>query len=105
VSARVEYDDWGPGASILASEVLVALRGALEETPLIVEHRLYRGASSPVRLIFDDFGRLDEYLRTQTRIGDSVWVWRYDALCRDDNSLVQGKIPDSRGFVPKGGAY
>jgi len=105
VSARVESNDWGPGASILASEVLVALRGALEETPLIVEHRLYRGASAPVRLIFDDFGRLDEYLRTQTRKGDSVWVWRYDALCRADNPLAQGKIPDSRGFVPKGGAY
>ena len=81
------------------------MRAALDETPLIVEHRFYRGASALVRLIFDDFGRLDEYLRTQTRIGDSVWVWRYDALCRDDNPLTQGKIPDSDGFVPKGGPY
>jgi hypothetical protein len=105
VSARGESDDWGRGASILANETLVSLRAALDETPLIVEHRFYRGASAPVRLIFDDFGRLDEYLRTQTRIGDSVWVWRYDALCRDDNPLTQGKIPDSDGFVPKGGPY
>ena len=102
---RYEGDEWGPGPSILAAETLAALRSALEETPLIVEHRFYRGSRAPDRLVFDDYERLEAYLREQTRPGDSFWVWRYDLLCRDDNSLARGKVPDADGFVPARGPY
>jgi hypothetical protein len=34
-----------------------------------------------------------------------VWVWRFDSLCRNDNALTHGKVPDTDGRVPAGGAY
>ena len=105
MTVRVESDRWGPGPSILSPEYLDALRAALEDTPIIVEHRFYRGSSAPDRLIFEDFDRLETYLRTRTTPGDSIWTWRYDALCRDDNPLVHAKIPDTDGAVPETGPY
>jgi hypothetical protein len=102
---RYDADSWGPGPSILASDTLAALRSALAQTPLIVEHRHYRGASAPDRLIFEDADALEEHLRERTRPGDAIWVWRFDALCRDDNALAHGKVPDVDGSVPAHGAY
>lgn len=102
---RHEADRWGPGPSILAAEVLAALRSALEETPLIVEHRFYRGFSAPGRYVFDDFDALHAHLTERTRAGDAIWIWRYDHLCRDDNALANGKVPAADGAVPAGGAY
>lgn len=102
---RAEADDWGPGRSILDSDSLEALRLALEQTPLIVEHRHYRGARAPTRLVFDEYEDLEEYLRTKAWRGDHFYVWRFDHLCRDDNPLVHGKLPDVDGTVPRGGAY
>ena len=102
---RFEVDDWGAGPSILAEPTLAALRSTLEQTPLIVEHRFYRGSRAPERRVFDDFGDLTAYLRAEARPGDSIWAWRYDALCRNDNALTQGKVPDADGLVPRRGAY
>jgi len=102
---RHESDRWGPGPSILDADTLAALRSAVEDTPLIVEHWFYRGASSPDRQIFEDGDALEAYLRERTRPGDAVWIWRFDALCRDDNALTHGKVPDADGTVPTGGAY
>ncbi len=105
MSVRVESDEWGTGPSILADSALAALRTALEQTPVIVEHRFYRGSRSPVRLVFDDFSDLELYFRHEARPGDSITTWRYDASCRDDNALVHGKLPDTDGLVPQRGAY
>ena len=102
---RYEADGWGPGPSILASETLAALRSTLEDTPLIVEHWFYRGASSPDRHIFEDADALERYLRERTRAGDAIWIWRFDQLCRDDNALAHAKVPDVDGSVPARGAY
>jgi hypothetical protein len=102
---RVESDGWGPGPSILAPETLAQLRAALEETPLIIEHRFYRGSRAPDRLIFDDAEECERYLRTCTHPGDAIWIWRYDALCRSDNALANAKVPDTDGAVPARGPY
>jgi hypothetical protein len=104
MTIRVESDDWGAGPNILDAQTLTALRSALEETPLIVEHRFYRGSRSPERRVFDDFELLDEYVRAAPP-GDSFWVWRYDSLCRDENAFVHAKRPHVDGTVPGGGAY
>ena len=96
---------WGPGPTILSPENLTALRAALEQTPLIVEHRLYYGGRSPERRIFEDREDLEAYLGAHTTPGDDVWVWRFDELCRNDNTLTHGKVPDADGNVPAGGAY
>ena len=102
---RHDADGWGPGPSILDADTLAALRSALEDTPLIVEHRFYRGASAPDRHIFEDADALERYLRERTRPGDDVWIWRFDALCRDNHAFAHGKVPDADGSVPAGGAY
>ena len=104
MTIRVESDHWGAGPNILDAQTLTALRSALEETALIVEHRFYRGSRSPERRVFDDFDELAKYLRA-ARPGDSFWIWRYDSLCRDENALVHAKRPDVDGTVPGGGAY
>lgn len=105
MTLRVEADDWGPGASIVDPAQLATLRATLEESPLILEHWHYRGSSSPDRHVFDDFDTLDTYLRERTRWGDNIWIWRFDTLCRNDNALAHGKIPDANGHVPAKGAY
>jgi hypothetical protein len=51
---------------------------------------------------YDDFAA---YLRTKVRPGDSLWFWRHDELCRDDNAFTHGKYPNTDGMVPSGGAY
>jgi hypothetical protein len=102
---RSHTDRWGPGPNILATDTLAALRSALDQTPLIVEHWFYYGGSSPDRRVFEDADELEAYLRAQTRPGDDVWVWRFDSLCRNDNALTHGKVPDTDGRVPAGGAY
>lgn len=89
----------------MAPDRQAMIREALEQTAVIVEHWFYRGSRSPDRLVFDDFEELEEYLRTQARPGDAIHVWRYDELCRDDNSLTHGKYPDTDGKVPRRGAY
>jgi len=101
----VESDDWGPGPNILAEDILARVAEVLEQSPVIVEHRFYRGASVPERRVFDDMADLQLHLAEAVRPGDSLWLWRFDELCRDDNSLAHGKVPDDRGRVPKGGAY
>jgi hypothetical protein len=77
----------------------------LEESFVIVEHRFYRGSRAPHVFVVDNFDDLRTYLQSETCPGDSMWFWRYDELCRDDNPITQGKVPDQRGLVPEGGAY
>jgi hypothetical protein len=101
----VESDNWGPGPNILAEDVLGHVAKVLEQSPVIVEHWFYRGASAPERRVFDDMADLHVYLTEAARPGDKLWLWRFDELCRDDNALAHGKVPDERGRVPKGGAY
>jgi hypothetical protein len=105
MNLRYDGDGWGDGPSILAADTLAALRSALEETPVIVEHWFYRGSRAPDRLVFDGADELEAYLREQTSPGDLVWAWRFDRLCRDDNALAHGKVPDADGTVPARGPY
>ena len=102
---RVDGENWGPGPNIMADDTLAALRAALGETAVLVEHRFYRGSSAPQRFVVDSFDPLLAYLREKTRPGDAIWLWRFDELCRDENPLTHGKIPDEEGLVPAGGPY
>lgn len=104
---RAGTDGWSTeGPKITDPERLRAIERALErEGPIIVEHRQYRGASAPRRLIFEDFAKFMTWLHEDTFAGDAVWVWSYDAVCTDANDLAHGKCPDERGEVPRGGAY
>ncbi len=104
---RVEADEWTTeGRKITSDENLEIIRKTLEEEgPVIVEHRFYRGSSSPDRLIFEDFEDLMAYLNTKVWGGDSIWIWSYAAVCGDNNAIAQGKCPDEDGCVPNKGAY
>lgn len=91
---------------INSPESLAAIQSCLEsQGPIVVEHRFYRGACAPHRMVFDEFEKFAEYLNTQTFAGDSIWVWSFDAVCREDNSLTHGKCPDEHGEMPERGAY
>ena len=105
MSRRVESDDWRPGPDVLAQESLARLRKLLEQTPLIVECRFYRGSRSPERRIFEDYEELAAFLRSVLHPGDAVWIWRYDQSCSDENSALHGKVADSDGCVPSKGSY
>src|ERR1043165_8378181 len=98
-----EWSDWG--ANILAPDMLDRIKTILEEQPIVIEHRLYRGSSAPLRLVFDDYEHFVDHLKSRARPGDRILVWGYDDLCRDNNWLADGKYPDDRGRTPRGGAY
>lgn len=103
----MEKDEWTKGGSIVSStEHLSRLRNVIEnESAVIVEHRFYRGGRAPHRFVSDDFEELEQYIKTQTAAGDSIYFWRFDDCCRDNNVLVAGKVPDEFGQVPKHGTY
>jgi hypothetical protein len=100
-----QQDDWDRWPFVLNGEAMAAVRAALEETPVIVEHRFYRGSRAPERLVFDDIEAFEKHVHLNTGAGDSIWVWRFSDLCRDDNAVVWGKVPDQGDRVPKSGAY
>jgi hypothetical protein len=94
------------GRNILSPDRLAAIRHVLENVgPVIVEHWFYYGGRSPDRLVFEDYEDLMEYLKANAQPGDALHVWEFSRVCRDDNTLANGKYPDPLGRVPKGGAY
>lgn len=103
---RIESDDWTTeGDKITTDKNLQAIKHAVGRAPIIVEHRIYRGATSPHRLIFEDFGDFAEYLSNKACAGDSFYVWNYDEVCQSENVIAQGKCPAHDGCIPRKGAY
>ncbi len=99
-------DTWTADGARISSEVLSRLRSIIDdESALIVEHRVYRGASAPRRFVCDDFDELERYVLKSTKPGDSLWFWNFENCCRDDDSVAHGKTPDEQGRVPMSGAY
>lgn len=92
--------------SILMDSTLASVRHFLESVcPLIVEHKHYRGASAPTRLVFDDADEFEQYLKAHSVPGDLYRIWRYDECCRADNAIVAAKYPDADGRTPETGPY
>jgi hypothetical protein len=103
---RYDGDEWtNEGPNITSADKLGAVEAALSRDAIIVEHRVYRGGRAPDRLIFTSFEAFTRWLHEKTFAGDSIWVWDYGALCRDDNAVASGKCSDERGQVPLKGAY
>jgi hypothetical protein len=101
-----EADRWSmAGANILAPDLLDRIRDIVKQQPIIVEHRLYRGGSAPIRLIFDEYEDFLNHLKSRAKLGDRFLVWGFGDLCRNDNWLADGKYPDEAGRTPRGGVY
>ena len=99
-------DQWTLDESKQLGRHLPHLRAVIEnESALIVEHRFYKGARAPQRLIFDDFERLEAYIKVEAAPGDSFYVWKFEESCPSEGAFVAAKIPDAEGKVPLGGAY
>lgn len=100
-------DEWTTvGARIDDPEILKKIRDVIaNESPVIVEHRFYRGARAPHRFVCDDVDEFDEYRRTKAVQGDSFFFWNFDACCTNANVLAAGKVPDAEGRTPTSGAY
>ncbi len=84
---------------------MAEVAAALERDVVIVEHRHYCGASAPTRLFFEEYKEFIDYLQKQGREGDAFRIWMFGDVCRDTNVVAAGKCPDSKGRVPRTGAY
>lgn len=103
---QVESDEWTVGGrNITSPESLEIVRQTLEEAPIIMEHWFFYGSSSPDRLVFDDFDNFIEYLNTKAFAGDAIHIWNFSEVCKDDNTITNGKCPAEDGRIPKKGAY
>lgn len=100
-------NEWSTeGRNILSPDRLSAVRDVLKNVgPVIVEHWFYYGSRAPDRLVFEDYDKFLDYLTANARPGDALHVWSFAQVCRDDNTLADGKYPDPQGRVPKRGAY
>ncbi len=103
---RYEPDNWTEdGARILSDENIRKIKEVLSKGPIIVQHWLYRGASCPRVYGFDDFEEFEEHLHENAVPGDAFEIWSFIEVCKNDKVVAEGKLEDTDGCVPKGGAY
>ncbi len=103
---RYEPDNWTPdGRKILSEESVSAINKILERGPIVVLHCYYRGASCPRVFGFDDFEEFEEHLKENAVPGDAFEIWSFNEVCTQEKVVAEGKLHDSDGCIPKGGAY
>lgn len=103
---RYAPDDWTEeGAKILFEASLTKIRNALARGPVIVQHWFYRGASSPRVISFEDIEEFEAHFEQHAIPGDAFEVWSFNDVCKMENVLTEGKLHDTDGCVPRGGAY
>jgi hypothetical protein len=101
----INMDEWTvDGARIDSDGVLRAVEALLERHSILVERGYYRRSRAPERRFFSEYDDFRTWMATLLP-GDAVYVWDFEACCRNDNLLTSGKVPDSQGRVPTGGAY
>lgn len=71
---------------------------------MLVEHRNYRGARAPSRLVFDEYEAFCEDLEAEPIAGDARDVWAWDGLCTPERRLA-ARCPAEDIMVPRRGAY
>jgi hypothetical protein len=98
-------DGWREADHLLSANVVSRIQAALQDSPLILEHRFYRGARSPERSVFESWAQLLQYLQEAATPGDAFSLWSFDAACPEHATLLSAKYPDSDGRVPQFGAY
>lgn len=103
---RYEPDNWThEGAKILSEECVAKIKKVLERGPIIVQHWFYRGASCPRVYGFDDFEEFQEHLEENAVPGDAFDIWSFGEVCTNDKVIANGKLHDTDGCIPEGGAY
>jgi hypothetical protein len=103
---RHEPDNWTPdGKKILSEDSIAKIRAVLARGPIIVQHWFYRGASCPRVFCFEEFEDFEEHLKNNAIPGDAFDVWSFVDACKFEGVIAEGKLHDSDGCVPKGGAY
>lgn len=104
---RYEPDGWTTeGDRITSGEKLARIQAEMEERGgIIVRHWFYRGSRCPEIRGFVDFEEFKEYLATEALPGDAFDVWSFSEVCKHDQALARGKLPDDDGAVPLRGAY
>jgi hypothetical protein len=97
-----QSDGWTSGGkNITSPDTLDIIRRILDnEGPIIVEHHGYRAASSPDRLIFEDYDLFLKYINEHSYAGDLIVVWSFEAICKKENQAVEGYCPDDNGLIP-----
>ena len=107
IADRYEPDGWTTeGERITSDENLARTRAAADEAGgIVVRHWHYRGSRGPDIRGFTDFDEFQEYLAAHARPGDAFDVWSFSEVCRFEEALAVGKLPDTDGAVPLRGAY
>jgi hypothetical protein len=106
-SFRYEGDGWTTeGEKITSDENLARIRKAADEVGgIIVRHWFYRGGRGPEIRGFTHFEEFEAYLAQHGRPGDAFDVWSFEEVCRFDEALAKGKMPDTDGTVPLRAPY
>jgi hypothetical protein len=103
---RYEPDNWTTdGKKILSEESVAKIQAVLSRGPIIVQHWFYRGASCPRIFSFEDFEDFEAHLKTEAVPGDAFDIWSFNDVCKPADVITEGKLHDSDGCIPKGGAY
>jgi hypothetical protein len=91
------------GENILSEKNLSAVRVHLETVGNIaVEHWHLYGGTSPTPLAFNDYDEFYSYLQGKVKPGDAIDVYPFP---HNAATIAHGKLPNSEGEVPLGGAY
>lgn len=100
-------EQWSADGNRVTDASFLARLGRLIEdvSPLIVEHRFYRGSRAPHRFICDEMAVLVAYIEVEARPGDSFHFWCFETCCVTENVVANGKVPDRDGRMPMGGPY
>lgn len=103
---RYEPDNWTEeGSKILSEGNIEKIQAILTKGPIVVLHWFYRGASCPRVYGFDDFEEFDEHLKERALPGDAFDIWSFSEVCTQEKIIAAGKLHDTDGCVPSGGAY
>ena len=98
VGCRVEAHKGSLGGEKITSpEKLAAIKQVLEKDgPVVLEHKLFRGARSPHVAVFGDYEELMDYLGEHARGGDKIRVWSLWPCMRDTAQLPRVPEADAR---------
>lgn len=103
---RYEPDNWtSEGKKILSEENVAKIQTILLHGPIIVQHWFYRGGGSPRIFVFEGFEEFEAHLKSNAAPGDAFDVWSFNEVCTTQAVKVEGKLHDSDGCIPQGGAY
>ncbi len=104
---KSDADEWTRDGQKISDPAVFGLmsKALSQDRILLVEHRHYRGARAPDRVVVTDVNQFSAYLMENAIAGDAVHVFDITTALEDGKEIAHGKCPDEHDEVPKKGAY